>query len=419
MRWRLRSLLRELGPGIITGASDDDPSGIATYSQIGAQFGMGPLWFALVTLPCMVAVQEMCARIAIVTRKGLIENIRTFFPVWFVWAIVLLLAFANIVNIGADLGMMAASAQLLFPLPFWSWLSLFTVLTLGLQIFIPYERYAKYLKWLTLFLFSYVMVAFAANIHWREAFWSTIHPSFEWTREYLFIAVAFLGTTISPYLYVWQADCELETETVRLQISKLKSLPISMRIRDSRVDVVSGMSFSNVISWFVILTAANVLHANGITHIETADQAARVLAPLAGSFASSIFALGIIGTGLLAVPVLSSVVAYAFTEMSSQKGSLESPWMQAKFFYGIIVMTTLLGVVVNIAGVNPIQLLIYSAVANAVIAPPLLFAIFRIAESKERLKQWTNPWWVQVIGFITLIVMSVASVVGIWLTVTG
>ncbi|MBP7134038.1 divalent metal cation transporter [Patescibacteria group bacterium] len=419
MRWRLRSLLRELGPGIITGASDDDPSGIATYSQIGAQFGAGPLWFALATLPGMIAVQEMCARIAIVTRKGLIANIRTFFPAWFVWVIVLLLAFANVINIGADLGMMAASAQLLFPLPFWSWLSLFTLLTLALQIFVPYERYAKYLKWLTLFLFSYVLVAFASNIQWREAFWSTLHPTFEWTREYLFIAIAFIGTTISPYLYVWQANCELETETVRSHVSMLKALPMATRIRDSRIDVISGMTLSNVIAWFVILTAANVLHANGITYINTADEAARVLAPLAGPFASTIFALGIIGTGLLAVPVLSSVVAYACAEVSSQKGSLGGTWMEEKFFYGIIVVTTLLGVVVNIAGVNPIQLLIYSAVANAVIAPPLLFAIFRIAESKERLKQWTNPWWVQVAGFVTLVVMTVASVVGIWLTVTG
>lgn len=418
---RVRTFFKRLGPGIITGASDDDPSGIATYSQAGAQFGLGPLWLTLFTLPCMIAVQEMCSRIAIVTKKGLIENVRTFFPRWFVWLIVLLLGIANTVNIGADLGMMASAANLVSDrIPFWGWLIILTTVTLAMQIVIEYQSYAKYLKWLTFSLFSYVIVAFVIHVDWANAFRHTLIPSMSLDRNLLFISVAFLGTTISPYLYVWQSNCELESgQAIARNVDHLKQVRLKEHLRFSFIDLVSGMSFSNIVAWFVILTAATVLHANGITQIDTADQAARILAPFAGSLASLLFALGIIGTGLLAVPVLSSVVGYAFCELLSKTEGLGKKWYQARFFYTVITISTLLGALINTLNVSPVKLLIYSAVGNAIIAPPLLYAIYRLANDKKRLRQWTSPPWIRLLGALTLVLMSVASVVGIYIAITN
>jgi Mn2+/Fe2+ NRAMP family transporter len=415
-----RSFLKQLGPGLITGASDDDPAGIATYAQAGAQFGTGPLWLTLLSLPGMLAVQEMCARIAIVTRKGLIENIRTSFPPWFVWIVVGLLAVANTFNIGADLGMMAASAQLVVPLPFWQWLILLSGVTILLQIFVSYARYARYLKWLTLSLFAYILVAVAIQIDWGNAIRHTFWPTIIWSREFLFIVIAFLGTTISPYLYVWQANSEVEDgRFLPSHLKHRRSLGLQERLRASFVDVVCGMGLSNVVAWFIMLTGASVLHIRGITQIETADQAARMLAPLVGQFASLVFALGIIGTGLLAVPVLSSVIAYATCEALGIREGLSKKWFQAKCFYAIIVISTIIGIFINLLQLSPVRLLLYSAVANAIIAPPLLFAILRLATDRKRLKEQIGAPWIRVVGFITLIVMTIASVLGIWLAITG
>lgn len=411
-----RSFFRKLGPGLITGASDDDPSGIATYSQAGAQFGMSPLWIALITIPGMIAVQEMCARIAIVTRKGLIRNIKDVFPRWFVWMIVILLALANTLNIGADLGMMASSAQLVLPLSFWLWLILLSVMTVCLQIFIPYERYARILKWLTVSLLSYVLVAIVVHVPWMDALRHTFLPSFIWNRSFVFLTVAFLGTTISPYLYVWQSNSEVETARFAVcLINRKDDLCVKDQLHASFVDVVSGMGLSNVVAWFIILTGASVLHVQGITQIDTADQAARMLAPVAGQFASLVFALGIVGTGLLGVPVLSSVVAYALCEAGGAKEGLAKKWFQAKYFYGIILCSTTVGVFINIVQISPVRLLLYSAVMNAVIAPPLLFAIVRLSNDRKRLKNHVGSRWIQVAGYVTLIVMSIASAAGIWL----
>lgn len=411
-----RSFFRELGPGLVTGASDDDPAGIATYAQAGARFGTGPLWLALLTIPCMIAIQEMCARIALVTRKGLIENIKSVFPRWFVWFIVGLLACANTFNIGADLGMMASSAQGVVPLTFWQWLILFGVITVYLQVFISYPTYARYLKWLTVSLLSYVLVALVVQVDWGDALRHTLLPSFQVTRDFLFLGVAFLGTTISPYLYVWQSNSEVEAarfKACRVERSK-KGNRTMTELRASFIDVVSGMSLSNIVAWFIILTAASVLHAQGITDIDTADQAARMLAPIAGSFASFVFALGIIGTGLLGVPVLSSVIAYAVCELIGRKEGLASKWFQAKYFYGIILASTTGGILINALRIPPVHLLLYSAVANAVIAPPLLFAIIRLSTDQKRLKGYVGSRWIQVVGYLTLLVMTAASIMGIW-----
>lgn len=411
------TFFRELGPGLVTGASDDDPAGIATYSQAGAQFGLGPLWLTVFTIPAMIAVQEMCARIAIVTRKGLIRNIKEVFPLWFVWLIVILLTGANTFNIGADLGMMASSAQLVMPaISFWQWLILFGVITVFLQIFVSYERYARFLKWLTLSLLFYIFVALVVEVDWYSALRHTFFPSFAWNRDFLFLAVAFLGTTISPYLYVWQSNSEVEAARfAACNRAIYKKRCLQDQLRASFVDVASGMGLSNVVAWFIVLTGASVLHPQGITQIDTADQAARMLAPIAGQGASLVFALGIIGTGLLAVPVLSSVIAYAVCEVLGAEEGLAKKWFQAKYFYAIITASTIIGIFINVLQVSPVRLLLYSAVANAVIAPPLLFAILRLSTSKRRMRSEVGSRWIQVVGYITLLFMTIASVIGIWL----
>lgn len=416
----VRLFFKRLGPGLITGASDDDPSGIATYSQAGAQFGMGPLWLSLITLPGMIAVQEMCARIAIVTRKGLIQNIKEVFPRWFVWTIVILLSLANVFNIGADLGMMASSAELVIPIPFGAWLIFLSVGTVTLQIFVPYKRYARFLKWLTLSLLSYVLVAMVVQVDWRDALKHTFFPSVVWSRDFLFLVVAFLGTTISPYLYVWQSNAEVENGNLKIHDYKPKTGKLLKdQLHASFLDVVYGMSVSNIASWFIILTGATVLHVQGITQIDTADQAARMLAPLAGQFASLVFALGIVGVGLLGVPVLSSVIAYALCELLEIEEGLSKKWFEAKTFYAIISVATVIGIFINIFHLSPVRLLLYSAVANAIVAPPLLLAIFYLSQDRKRLKNQMGVPWIRLVGFITLVVMTIASGTGIWLIATS
>ena len=289
-----------------------------------------------------------------------------------------------------------------------------------MQIFISYARYARYLKWLTLSLLAYILVAVAVQIDWMNALHHTFWPTIIWSREFLFIIIAFLGTTISPYLYVWQANSEVEDgRFLPSHLKHRRSLGLQERLRASFIDVVCGMGLSNVVAWFIMLTGASVLHTRGITQIDTADQAARMLAPLAGQFTSLVFALGIIGTGLLAVPVLSSVIAYAACEALDIKEGLSKKWFQAKCFYTIIVFSTMIGIFINVLQLSPVRLLLYSAVGNAIIAPPLLFAIFRLANDRKRLKNQMGTAWIHVVGFTTLLVMTVASVLGIWLVVTS
>lgn len=414
-------LLERLGPGFITGASDDDPSGIATYAQTGAQFGYNQLWTALFSLPFMIAMQEMCGRIGLVTGKGLAGVIRSHYSRTVLTASVTLLLVANAVNIGADLGAMASAAGLLIGLPFVVLLIGMTMLTLILEIFISYRTYAKYLKYLTLSLLAYVLTAFVVRQPWNNVIYSTLVPSFSVSHEYLMNIVALLGTTISPYLFFWQASEEVEEEVLT---HRLKAMGIGKPkfttgdIRTMEWDTVFGMVFSNVVTFFIIVTAASTLGAHGITHIDSAAQAAEALRPLAGNFAFLLFALGIIGTGLLAVPVLAGSASYAIAESFQWKEGLYLKLKNAHGFYGIITIATLGGLLVNFTGISPFSMLYYTAMLNGIVAPPLMVLILLIANDKKIMRGYVNGAWTNVLGWTITGIMSIAAVALVWALLT-
>jgi len=403
--------LDKLGPGVVTGAADDDPSGIATYSQAGAQYGYTTLWCVFFTIPLMIAVQEMCARIALVTKKGLVANLRSKYGRPLVIAVVLLLLIANTVNLGADLGMMASATQLLWPVSFVGALITIALFTLLLQIFTSYRTYAKYLKWLTLSLFAYVLVAFSVHVDWVQAFTSTLVPHIRWTRDYLMLFVGLLGTTISPYLFFWQANQEVEEDGDGGKMYRNCGDCVKDKIRAMRFDVNTGMVFSNIMSWFIILATAAVLFSAGGTVIQSADEAARVLRPIAGSFASVLFTIGIIGTGLLAVPIFSSTAAYALTELFGMKEGLSSKWNQAKIFYGIVIVSTVVGGLMNVLGISPVRALIYAAVVNGIAAPPLIYFIMRLGSDKKIMGEHANKKWSLIFGWLAFGFMAAAVLV--------
>jgi NRAMP (natural resistance-associated macrophage protein)-like metal ion transporter len=409
---KIKAFLKKLGPGFITGASDDDPSGIATYSQTGSHFGYSQLWTALLSLPFMTVVQEMCGRIGMVTGRGLAAVIKKHYSRSILFGAIFLLVIANTINIGADLGAMAATGQLLWGIPFIYWLIGMTVLTLCLEIFIPYPVYARYLKYLTLSLFAYVATVFIIKQDWSLIIWSTFVPSFSFSKEYIFNIVAILGTTISPYLFFWQSDEEVEEEISQHKLTSMgKGTPkVSKRdIRNLRIDTITGMLFSNLIMFFIIITAASTLGAQGITSIETADQAANALRPLAGEFTFLLFAAGIIGTGLLAVPVLAGSASYALAETFNLKAGLGKKFNQARAFYLIIIVATLGGVLVNFTPIKPFQMLYYTAVLNGICAPPLLALIMLIGNNKKIMGIHANSRFSNILGWTITIIMSLAA----------
>ncbi len=412
--------VKQMGPGFITGAADDDPSGIGTYSQAGAFLGYQALWTTVFTLPFMIAIQEMCARIGMVTGRGLGGNLRRRYSPSLVAGLIGLLFIANTINIGADLGMMVAAARLLVPLQATTLLFLMTGVTLLLQIFTTYATYAKYLKLLTLSLFAYVGVAFVVHVDWMQVWQGTFFPAMKWTPDALMMIVAILGTTISPYLYFWQANQEVEEQEL-FGGNKHAEHPPQHRlfpraIQHMRADVIFGMGFSNVVAWFIMLTGAAVLFRNGIFFVTSADQAAQLLAPLAGKFASLLFAAGIVGTGLLALPVLSGSVAYAVSELFHAPEGLSKTWKQARGFYGIIMLTTLIGLAMNFFGINPVRALVYAALCNAIAAPPLLIAVMFIGNDREFMGKHANGRWSQALGWATVVLMSVAVIAWAWVS---
>ena len=412
MMRRIRLFFQKLGPGFITGSADDDPSGIATYSQIGAQFGYGQLWMALFSFPFMTIVQEMCGRIGIVTGKGLSGVIRQHYARSILYIAVALLFFANVLNIGADLGAMASAAQLVFGLPFWMWLVCITVFTITLEIVVPYRLYARFLKYLTLALLAYVITAFIVTDRWLPVLVATVVPHVVLSREYLMSVVAFLGTTISPYLFFWQADEEVEEEVGRHQIAEEgAAAPHLARndIRNMRADTVMGMFFSNMITFFIIVTTASTLGAHGIMTITTADQAASALQPIAGQFAFLLFAVAIIGTGLLAVPILAGSVSYAFSEAFGWKVGLYRKFRDARGFYGVLTVVTLAGLVVSVLPLPPFQVLYYSAVLNGLCAPPLLILILLIGNNSEIMGKHVNGSLSNIGGWVITALMTLAS----------
>ncbi|HVF69170.1 MAG TPA: Nramp family divalent metal transporter [Xanthomonadales bacterium] len=409
---KARGFWNNLGPGLITGAADDDPSGIATYSQSGAQFGFQFLWLSLFTFPLMAIVQEMCARIGLTTGRGLAGNIRINYskPVLYICA--LLLFIANTLNIAANIGAMAGATKLLYPnLNFAILVGVFTFFCLFLQIFTPYEKYAKYLKYLVLVLFSYILTAFFANIDIRELMRYTFIPSMNFTKDQIFMVTAILGTTISPYLFFWQTSHEVEEEILHGKTSiRLRTGTTPQEVKKMRIDVWTGMFVSNSVMYFIIATCAAVLFANGIHNITSASDAAEALRPLAGDYAFLLFAIGIIGMGLLSVPILAGSAAYTIAESFKWRSGLFRKLHQARAFYGVIILSMIIAMDINFLGINPIKLLIYSAIVNGLVAPVILFLIVQMASNKRVVKDRISHPMITTLGWFITIVMSLAGV---------
>lgn len=402
-----------LGPGFTTGAADDDPSGIATYSQTGAGFGNKLLWLAPFSFPLMAVVQEMCARIGLVTGRGLAGNIKKFYSKKFLYLVSGLLFFANAFNIGADLGAMAAATRLLLPgLNFNFLVSVFAIICASLQIYISYRTYSKYLKWLALILLAYVFAALNLNLDWTQIFRQGIIPHLNFSRSEIVLVCAILGTTISPYLFFWQTSQEVEEEILQgkttLKIRQSETHPAE--IKKMRADVWWGMFFSNLVMFFIIVTTAATLFKNGITDINTASEAAAALKPFAGKYASWLFTFGIIGTGLLAVPVLAGSASYALSEAFGWRAGLFKKLRQAKAFYGTIIAAMVFGLLMNFLNINPIKTLILSAVINGLVAPLILVPIVQLSDNPKLMGNWVNSRPISVLGWIICIIMILVGV---------
>ena len=406
------SFLSRLGPGLVTGAADDDPSGIGTHSQVGAQFGYGLSWTFLFSFPLMVAIQEVAAEIGRVTGAGIARNMRRHYPRPLLVLMVGLLLIANIVNLGADLAAMGAAVALLIGGPIGLYTLLFGVFCIIVEVALSYERYAAVLKWATLSLFAYVAVVVVAQVPWGEALTSLVVPRIEWTGAYATAVVAILGTTISPYLFFWQAGQEIE-EQKRHKVKPLCITPkdAGPELKRIRIDTLTGMAFSSIVSLAIVFATAATLHANGIRDIETSAQAAEALRPIAGNFAFALFALGIIGTGLLAVPVLAGSAAYAVTEMFGIAGSLDAKPTKARLFYGTIAVTTLLGVSLQYVGIDPARALYWAAVVNGVLAAPLMVMMMLIVRNPRAMGRLTLGRRATITGWIATGVMAVATIV--------
>lgn len=404
-------LFDALGPGLITGASDDDPSGIATYSQAGAQFGYTLSWTMLLTYPLMAAVQMISGRIGRTTGRGLAGNLRQHYPNWLLQVFVTLLAAANIINIGADLGAMADSTGLVLGGPKTLYVALFGVVCIGLQVLLQYTRYVSYLKWLTLALLAYVATLFMVDVHWDEALREFVLPSLTWKTEYIQSIVAVFGTTISPYLLFWQASQEAEDVRAVPERQVLKRAPEQGpdAIKRIELDTLIGMGVSNFIALAIIFTTAATLNVSGVTDIETSAQAAEALRPIAGNYAATIFALGVLGTGLLAIPVLAGSAAYAIGEARRWPIGLARQPKEAKAFYATIVMATVVGILLNFAPINPIKALYWCAVINGIVAVPVMGLMMLMAANAKIMGEFTIGGWLTGLGWIATTVMAAAA----------
>ncbi len=419
-----KSLLKRLGPGLITGASDDDPSGIATYSQAGAAFGFSLLWTMLFSFPLMSAIQEISARIGRVTGRGIAGNIRRYYSPWLLYPVVFLLVLANTINLGVDIGAMGSALQLLIGGPALLYAIGFAVLCLVLEVFVTYQSYSNYLKWMTVVLFSYVATAFIVKVPWKEVALATLIPSFSRSGNYWATFIAILGTTISPYLFFWQASQETEEIRDHGDEEPLSKEPWQARVQFGRIrlDTLVGMFFSNVVAFFIILAAGATLHVHGITDIQTANQAAEALRPLAGRFAFTLFALGIIGTGLLAVPVLAGSAAYAIGEARKWRTGLDRKPEEAKGFYTVLASATALGLFINFPVVqkhlhiSPIKALFVCAVINGVVAVPIMVVVMLMVGNPKVMGRFAlRSGLLRAIGWIATAVMFLASL-GMFLT---
>ena len=409
---RVSGFFKRLGPGLVTGAADDDPSGIGTHSQVGAQFGYGLAWTFVFSFPLMVVIQEIAAEIGRVTGSGIARNLRRHYPKALLWAMVSLLLVANIVNLGADLSAMGAALALLAGGSAALYTIGFGIICIVLEVSLSYPRYAAFLKWTTLTLFTYVAVVMVAEVPWGRALTAMVVPEIQWNAAYVTAIVAILGTTISPYLFFWQAGQEVEEQRRQrakpLCITPREAGPELARIR---LDTLVGMAFSSIISLAIVFATAATLNANGITDIETSAQAAEALRPIAGQFAFALFALGIIGTGMLAVPVLAGSAAYAVTEMVGASASLNAKLRDARLFYATIAVTTLLGAMLTFAGIDPARALYWAAVVNGVLAAPLMAVMMLIARNPRAMGRLTLSRRATVLGWCATAVMAVASLI--------
>ncbi|RIH75946.1 Divalent metal cation transporter MntH [Calidithermus terrae] len=407
-----RNVLHALGPGLVTGASDDDPSGIATYAQAGAAFGYGLLWTLLLTYPLMGAIQEVAARIGRVTGRGIAGNLRRHYPPWLTYPVVGLLLVANTINLGADLGAMGAATRLLLGGEALLYTALFALLCLTLEVWMPYERYCAVLKWLTLALLVYVAAAFVVGVPWGTALTNTLLPSLRLDAAHLAMVVAVLGTTISPYLFFWQASAEVEEIEKEPEDEPLRRAPRQAPAQFWRIkaDTYLGMGVSNLIAWCIMLTSAATLHAAGVTEIESAAQAAAALEPVAGPFAKLLFAAGIIGTGLLAVPVLAASAAYALGEALRWPTGLGRKPLEAKGFYAVIAAATLVGLAINLTPVNPIEALVWAAVVNGLVAVPVMALMMLMSSSPKVMGRFTLSPRLRLLGWLATAAMALAAV---------
>lgn len=405
--------VKQLGPGLITGAADDDPSGIATYSQAGAQLGYNMLWTMVLTYPLMVGIQLVSARIGRVTGHGLASNIRRHYSKPLLFGIVALLLIANIINISADIAAMGDAARLIFAGSAHEYTAIIGLLCLTLQVFMTYKRYVEYLKWLTLSLLAYVAIVFMLNIEWATVAKSVVAPTIIWNRDTLMIVVAIFGTTISPYLFFWQAAQEVEDMRATPGARPLaEMLPTESRRELGRIklDTLIGMGFSNLVAFFIILTSAATLHLSGITDIQTSAQAAEALRPLGGEFTFMLFALGIIGTGLLAVPVLAGSAAYAVSECFEWRTGLNLELLEAREFYGIVALATLGGVALDFTHTSPIKALLWSAVINGVIAIPIMVVMMLLASKRSLMGAYVISRPLKFVGWLATAVMAAAAI---------
>jgi NRAMP (natural resistance-associated macrophage protein)-like metal ion transporter len=404
---KIKRIFKSIGPGLVTGASDDDPSGIATYSQAGAQFGLATLWTAFITYPLMTSIQEMCARIGMVTESGLTTTLKSHYPRFILYLMLLFSFPAIVMNIGADIEGMGAVANLMAPkVPVWVFSILFTIGMTFIIIKFSYQKLAQILKWMCMVLLLYLVVPFLTKTYWPEVLRDAFIPELHFNKGYISILVAILGTTISPYLFYWQATMEAED----MEHSGKKVVVNRRRLRNMQVDVNLGMLFSNVVMFFIILTAGTVLFNNGVNNITSVDQAASALKPIAGNFAYGLFALGVFGTGVLAIPVLAGSLSYMFAETFGWKMGLDKKFGQAKEFYIVIIISLFVGLILNFLGIDPITGLVYTAILYGLTAPVLIAIILHIGNSKKIMGNYTNNKLSNTVGIITLVIMTAAAV---------
>lgn len=416
---KFKRLFRVLGPGLITGASDDDPSGIGTYAQSGAKFGYSMLWMALVSYPLMLTVQYICAKIGLVTGEGLASILRKHYPRWVVLSSVLVLLVANTINAGADIGAIAAAVNLLVPaIPIKVAIVPISLILVAIIVIGSYERVVSIFKWLTFSLFAYVAAAFFAKADWGQVLHSTFIPTLKADSDFVAMIVAILGTTISPYLFFWQITNEVEEQRKEGRSLSERQGATKADLKYAAIDVNAGMFVSNLVMYFIILTTAATLHVNGKFNISSAQEAAMALRPLAGDAATLLFAIGLIGTGFLAVPILTSSAAFALSEAFGWRRGLDEKWYRAPHFYSIILVSTILGMALNFSSINPMQALYWTAVLNGILAPPLLTILMLVSGNKKIMGDKVNSGLVSIVGWATTIIMYVAAVAFFWTSLT-